>query len=557
MKKWISCLLAAAILVVTMGAHTVSAATTETTAKTADQKFEMKTSSSSLNTGDTVVVTFHIHGGEASGFVGYLNYDPTVLRIMENEISPEAYSYTTIVDGKPQDVPGNWQRRLYENNRLEVRSEHGGVVMPEAKEELVLTIPFRVQKSVASVNIGLENLWVDRDEWGNGMVPESSLNLQIVNSKAKSFLLGTDKVSGYDSIAVPVKFTSKDRFSTLELSVSFDTTKLMFDSVTLPDEFRKNVTYSVGLQSGAKVTINFDIDGETSGSNKTLCFLNFLVVGQKSGVTGTGSTSEETITWVDLAAEEVKNQANDVFVLDEAKASCQVTITKKNQSTGTRSKLVIIGTDPVSGSETIAVPVKLMINEGFSALGISVTFDPAKLAYDSLRFADVYGSTVQLDSYTISQTGAKLTLNLAGKGDVKTTGPLMYLNFRVLEPSADGTGTQTPAAGTGTQTPAAGTTPVVLNVETVDNLTASELQYAATTTCTVTITEKERLLGDVNGDDRVNLIDLGYALQYYNDERALTNAELWAVDVNKNGRLDIMDALLILRYCSGELGAFS
>ncbi|MCH5334164.1 MAG: hypothetical protein J1D89_09410, partial [Agathobacter sp.] len=300
----------------------------------------------------------------------------------------------------------------------------------------------------------------------------------------------------------------------------------------------------------SKVPIRFDIEGETSGTNKKLCYLNFRVVGQKSGSTGTGSTSTETITWVDLAAEEVTNQAGDVFVLDEAKDSCQVTITKKNQSTGsgTRSKLVIIGTDPVSGSEAIAVPVKLMINEGFSALGISVTFDPTKLAYDSLKFSDVYGSTVQLDSYTLSQTGSKLTINLTGKGDVKTTGPLMYLNFRVLEQTTGRTGTQASKAGT---------TPVVLTVETVDNQTAAELQYAATTTCTVTITEKERLLGDLNGDNRVNLIDLGYALQYYNDERALTNAELWAVDVNKNGRLDIMDVQLILRYCSGELSSLS
>lgn len=547
MKKWISCLLAAATVIASIGAHTVTVATatTETTAKTADQNFEMKTNSTSLNKGDTVVVTFHIHGGPASGFVGYLKFDPTVLG--DIDVSPAEY---TTVDG---ELPDKWTWMPHDNNQLEVWSKHGGVVTPKANDDdLVLTISFRVKKSVPSVNIGLENLWVDRDDWGDRMEPESNLNLKIVNSKAKNFTITTDKVSGIENemIAVPVKFTSKDRFRTLVLSTTFDTTKLIFDSVTLTDEFKKNVTYSVGVQSGSKVTIRFDIEGETSGTNKMLCNLNFRVVGQKSGSTGTGSTSTETITWVDLAAEEVTNQAGDVFVLDEAKDSCQVTITKKNQSTGsgTRSKLVIIGTDPVSGSEAIAVPVKLMINEGFSALGISVTFDPTKLAYDSLKFSDVYGSTVQLDSYTLSQTGSKLTINLTGKGDVKTTGPLMYLNFRVLEQTTGRTGTQASKAGT---------TPVVLTVETVDNQTAAELQYAATTTCTVTITEKERLLGDLNGDNRVNLIDLGYALQYYNDERALTNAELWAVDVNKNGRLDIMDVQLILRYCSGELSSLS
>ncbi len=551
MKKWISCLLAVAVIFATVGAHAVTVSA-ETTAKTADQNFEMRTNSASLNKGDTVEVTFHIHGGSTSGFEGYLKYDTTALSIID--VSPAEYSYKsqTTVDGvtKEEELSGKWEHTRYDNNRLYVWSKNGAV-KPKSNNDLVLTIGFRVLKSVPSVNIGLENLWVDRDLWRD---PESNINLQIVNSKAKRFSLATDKVSGYDSIAVPVKFTSRDRFSSLEISASFDTTKLIFDSVTIPDEFKKNVTYSVGLQSGSKVTIKFYIDGETNGSNKTLCFLNFYVrnaAGSSgSGIgTGTGSTPAETITWVDLAAEEVINQAGDVFVFDEAKATSQVTITRKNQSTGStgRTKLVILGTDSVSGYDMVTVPVNLMVNEGFSSLGISATFDPAKLVYDSVVISDAYKNNVQLESYTMSQTGSKLTVNLTSKGDIKTTGALMYLNFRVSNlPATSGTGTQASATKLGP-------TPVVLNVETVDKLTPTELQYVATTTSVVTITEREHLAGDVNGNNRIDLIDVLYVIQYYNNVKKFTDVEFRAADMDKNGVVNLIDARIMLQYYDSQL----
>lgn len=557
MKKWISCLLAAAIIFVTMGAHAVTVSA-ETTAKTNDQKFEMKTNASSLNTGETVEVTFHIHGGAASGFEGYLVYDATALRIVDEEVTPAEYSYKsqTTVDGvtKEEELSGKWEYFLYNNNRLYVWSKNG-VVKPKSKDELVLTIRFYVKKSVPRVNIGLENLWVDRDF---GREPENNINLQIVNSKAKNFSLGTDKVPAAvvgEMIQVPVKFTSTNRFSSLEISASFDPTKLIFDSVTLPDEFKKNVKYTVGLlqtqsQLASKVPVKFNMEVETSGSNKTLCYLNFRVL-NSTGSTGTGtsSTAADTTTTVDIVAEEVTNQAGDVFVLDEAKAYCQVTITRKNQSTGStgRTKLVILGTDSVSGYDMVTVPVNLMVNEGFSSLGISATFDPAKLIYDSVVISDVYKNNVQLESYTMSQTGSKLTVNLASKGDIKTTGALMYLNFRVSNlPATSGTGTQASATKLGP-------TPVVLNVETVDKLTPTELQYVATTTSVVTITEREHLAGDVNGNNRIDLIDVLYVIQYYNNVKKFTDVEFRAADMDKNGVVNLIDARIMLQYYDSEL----
>lgn len=544
MKKWISCLLAAAIIFVTMGAHAVTVSA-ETPAITDDLKFEMKTNASSLNREQTVDVTFHIYGGAVFEFGGYLEYDAAVLRI--EKLTPAEYKLPQTTGVEP---PREWEYNdpLRDNNRLYVKSnDDDGAVTPQS-DGLILTIRFRLLKSVPKINISLKGVWVNVNQY------MKDFNLNIENKNAKRFELGTDKVSGYDSIAVPVKFTSKDRFSLLEISVAFDPTKLIFDSVTLPDEYKKNVTYKVEpLQSqsqlASKVPVEFDIKGGTSGSNKTLCYLNFRVLNSTGSTgTGTGSTAAETTTTVDIVGEEVTNN-DDVFVLDEAKAYSQVTITRKNQSTGSteRTKLVILGTESVSGYDMITVPVNLMVNEGFSSLGISATFDPAKLIYDSVVISDVYRNNVQLDSYTMSQTGSKLTVNLTSKGDIKTTGTLMYLNFRVSNlPAASGTGTQASATKLGP-------TPVVLNVETVDKLTPSELQYVATTTSTVTITEREHLAGDVNGNNRIDLIDVLYVIQYYNDVKKLTDVEFRAADMDKNGVVNLIDARIMLQYYDSEL----
>lgn len=551
MKKWISGLLAAAVIFVTMGAQVVTVPAA-TAVKTENGKFEMMTSAVSLNAGDIVEVTFHMHGGALSEFEGKLKYDDTVLRI--REVSPAEYKYRPLTaDGvQGAELSDKWDVNdpARENNRLLVRSKNGSV-NPKSQDGLVLTIRFNVVRSVANADIGLEGLWVS---WNDLRSFEGDVNLKIVNSKAKSFALGTDKVTGNDLISVPVRFTSKDRFSSLDISAAFDTTKLMFDSVTLTDEFKKSATYSVGPTNGSKVTVKFDIAGETSGS-KTLCYINFRAL-NKSGGTGSGSAPAETTTTVDLVAEGVKNQAGDVFLLDEAKAFSQVTITKKTQNPGTgtgRAKLVILGTDPVSGSNTVAVPVELVINEGFSSLGVSVTFDPAKLAFESVTISDAYQKNVELNSYTMAQAGSKLTVNLAAKGDVKTTGTLMYLNFRVMRQSSASTGQAGRPSTGGSSAAKTGTTPVVLTVETVDNLTATELQYAATTTCTVTITEPERLVGDVNGDNRIDLIDVLYIIQAYNNTKQLTDVEKKAADIDKSGTVDLADAsILLLIYTSGS-----
>ena len=50
----------------------------------------------------------------------------------------------------------------------------------------------------------------------------------------------------------------------------------------------------------------------------------------------------------------------------------------------------------------------------------------------------------------------------------------------------------------------------------------------------MTITDQVHTLGDVSGDGKINLVDVLYVIQYYNNTKTFTNAEKTAADVNRD-----------------------
>ncbi|NLA05630.1 MAG: hypothetical protein GX881_07970 [Firmicutes bacterium] len=67
---------------------------------------------------------------------------------------------------------------------------------------------------------------------------------------------------------------------------------------------------------------------------------------------------------------------------------------------------------------------------------------------------------------------------------------------------------------------------------------------------TITILEST-LCGDVNGDDRVDVMDAITVLRYIVGLDALNEAQMKAADVNDDDRVDVADAIVILRYIVG------
>lgn len=73
----------------------------------------------------------------------------------------------------------------------------------------------------------------------------------------------------------------------------------------------------------------------------------------------------------------------------------------------------------------------------------------------------------------------------------------------------------------------------------------------STTTATVTYTLPSVSYGDLNGDGRVNMVDALMILRYYTGREALTTMQLEAADVVQNGTVDLGDAVRILCFEAG------
>ena len=64
------------------------------------------------------------------------------------------------------------------------------------------------------------------------------------------------------------------------------------------------------------------------------------------------------------------------------------------------------------------------------------------------------------------------------------------------------------------------------------------------------------VLGDINGDGNINILDANLAAAYYNEVIDLTEAQLLAADVNGDGTVNILDANLIAAYYNEVIDAF-
>ncbi|NLP48376.1 MAG: hypothetical protein GX345_05455 [Clostridiales bacterium] len=64
-------------------------------------------------------------------------------------------------------------------------------------------------------------------------------------------------------------------------------------------------------------------------------------------------------------------------------------------------------------------------------------------------------------------------------------------------------------------------------------------------------------LGDINIDGRVNTLDALMALKHVTGESPLTGFQLVLADVNRDERVNVLDALMILQFASGKRTSFS
>ena len=208
---------------------------------------------------------------------------------------------------------------------------------------------------------------------------------------------------------------------------------------------------------------------------------------------------------------------------------------------GNNNLKIASGTSKGSYGENIEVPLKLVTNVGgFSVLGLDVSYDPTVLEYQDTIIDDKYKSVLELKSVYNDVDNKTIKIALVGARDITDTGNFAKIVFKVKE-SSDSQGVKTTNIG--------------LKATQVTNI--SGVTVPVTTTGSIISIGVALNVGDVTGDNAINLLDALWILQYYNGVRTFDDSAFKRADVNNSNRVDLVDALMIMKYYNGEIKSFS
>ena len=210
-------------------------------------------------------------------------------------------------------------------------------------------------------------------------------------------------------------------------------------------------------------------------------------------------------------------------------------------SIGGNDLKIASGTSKGSYGENIEVPLKLVKNVGgFSVLGLDVSYDPTVLEYQDTIIDDKYKSVLELKSVYNDVDNKTIKIALVGARDITDTGNFAKIVFKVKE-SSDSQGVKTTNIG--------------LKATQITNV--SGVSVPVTTTGSIISIGVALNVGDVTGDNAINLLDALWILQYYNGVRTFDDSAFKRADVNNSNRVDLVDALMIMKYYNGEIKSFS
>ena len=183
----------------------------------------------------------------------------------------------------------------------------------------------------------------------------------------------------------------------------------------------------------------------------------------------------------------------------------------------------------------LSIPVHIDSNSGFNYLRIKVQMLPSLFTFTGLEFSSAAKAEVECKTYYVNN--GEISISFVADKDTKLTGEFVTLNFQT----------------TGDSSKVGASTAISAVVDQIGNESEVSVNGSFSTgACNVDITPAI-VLGDVNGDGVVNLIDATYVLQYYNGVRTLTLQQLQRADVNASGTasapdVTLVDVLLIMRY---------
>ena len=134
-------------------------------------------------------------------------------------------------------------------------------------------------------------------------------------------------------------------------------------------------------------------------------------------------------------------------------------------------------------------------------------------------------------------SAGKFTIQYDSKVSAKDADKLLQIRLHVAEDSSVGK-----------------TTVCVTNMEwsEADGKNKQEIEHRIPAHITIQAS-KSAAAGDVNGDGKVDLVDARLVMQYYNGADVLDDTQQKNADINGDGKINLIDVKQIMQYYNGEI----
>ena len=396
--------------------------------------------------------------------------------------------------------------------------------------------------------------------------PEPYLTLVAVDSSGADLTGGTSLEIG-DTVSLELRATAElqtlGAFSSIEAYLDYDTEK--FKQVTTSDFIPAQDWAVYWDVESNKVNISTTTDSAFSDGD-VICTLKLTV---KSAVNGS-----TTVEWngdpVDPDKNIVITQSDNASRQAEAEnVACTVsnTVTEASRvfELSVPSSLTFY-TDTQGREKEIVVPIKIENGSIYCGFRFGFTYNTSLVTYTGYELSSSAGAYVQ--SMTVSDvpnSGGLYTHNVAlvSSKDINLAGEFIYLKFKTSSAVATGTA---PTGGNITITlyDVVNASKAPMTFKLGGSTSTTTAGTAIETNISLNYTQRQVHYGDVNGDDKINLIDALMIMQHYNGVRTLSSvegagevgSEMERADVNGSGTVTLVDALLIMKKYNGEIADF-
>ena len=194
----------------------------------------------------------------------------------------------------------------------------------------------------------------------------------------------------------------------------------------------------------------------------------------------------------------------------------KVTIVK-NEPIEEKGKLTVSSETARSGEE-VTVGVSISENPGFAAITLGINYDETKLSLIGFEDSGLQGWTVLTNAVWVGNENAYLN------------GEILKLKFKVQDNAPEGDALITLKCGEG------------------DMVDENEKVYLPSITAGK-ITIKNLIPGDLNGDGKVNALDLVRLKRYLGGENVTL---VVSGDITGDGKINALDLVRLKRYLGGE-----